>query len=285
MKETAYLEKKYNLYQIIIIGILFFLTVFLSLFWVINTQHNFIVYVPGEKGRLGTLPASLFLTGHLIWFLLAGTFFYVFYRHKLIIKKINKQNNYEKFQLENELNFLKNQFDSHVTFNFLNYCYSYVHNTEEKAAESIELFSNMLRYAFNTNPSEKVLLKSELAYIKDFIALQKLLTTKAYVDFNCQGQANGEKILPRILITFVENAFKHGLYNDPQYPIKINCVITPEIIIFSVKNKISERKTIIHKGISIKEVKQLLELYYPQKFSLKTVKEENIHYSELSLTV
>jgi two-component system, LytTR family, sensor kinase len=180
--------------------------------------------------------------------------------------------------LQKELNFLKNQFNSHITFNFLNFCYSKVHNLSEETAEAIDLFSSMLRYSLEIRPEQKVPLLKEIEYIKNFIELQKLLTSQVYVDFTCQGNFNDKLILPRILVTFVENAFKHGQFNKSSHPITISLKEHEDSICFKVINKRNNKKNLNNTGIGIENVFQVLNLYYDKAYKLNISDSENDYY-------
>jgi len=51
-----------------------------------------------------------------------------------------------KESIEKDINFLKAQFHYHLTFNFFNFCYNRVRKFSVNAANSVEEFSNILRY-------------------------------------------------------------------------------------------------------------------------------------------
>lgn len=191
-----------------------------------------------------------------------------FFFKKLNLKKIADQNEREQSLAVKELNFLKNQFNSHITFNFLNFCYSHVHKSSPAAAEAIEMFSDMLRYTLTVKPDEKIALNKEVNYIKDFIELQKLLSDKVYAELEIDGKTNGHKVLPRILINFVENAFKHGLVNDSEKPLKIKLRVLKNRLEYSVKNYISHQKNVINTGVGQDNIHQVLELYYRDRYTL-----------------
>lgn len=207
------------------------------------------------------------------------------YQNKIGIDKIKMKNEKEKVLLLKELGFLKNQFNSHITFNFLNYCYGRIHKSSTETAEAIEIFSRMLRYSMNNKPSEKVLLKKEIEYIQDFIALQKLLTTSICIHFSVVGIVNSVHIIPRILITFVENAFKHGNIDSPENPINIELACSPRQLFFKVTNKKQKQLTLDYSGIGQNNVKKQLDLSYKDKYELNIEENEITYSSTLILTI
>jgi two-component system LytT family sensor kinase len=191
------------------------------------------------------------------------------YQRKINIDKIKSQSEKENVILIKEIGLLKNQFNSHITFNFLNYCYSKVHKQSPQTAEAMEIFSKMLRYSLNSKVNEFVLLKAEIEYIEDYIKLQKLLTTEIQVQFLIHTHNyNSFYIVPRVLITLIENAFKHGDLNSTDEPIRIELNIVEGYLHFFVKNKKSNKKIIETSGIGHNNLKEQLELFYKDKYVL-----------------
>jgi hypothetical protein len=186
----------------------------------------------------------------------------------LSLEQMRIQSENEKALLVRELSFLRNQFNSHITFNFLNYCYSNVYQYSEKTADAIELFSNMLRYSLIVKPEEMVSLSREIQYINDFIELQKLLTNKICVELICEGETDSKVILSRILITFVENAFKHGQINNDIAPIRIRVACEYDAISLNVSNKINSKHRISSTGVGQENVKKSLEMFYAGRYLL-----------------
>jgi len=191
-----------------------------------------------------------------------------FYLNRLHIRNLKLQNEREKLLLLKELSFFKNHFNEHITFNFLNYCYSHIHNYSKEAARAIELFSDMLRYTMNTRPDEKVPLKEEITYIHNFIRLKKILNAAVYVNYLYPKPLPSHFILPRMLVTFIENAFKHGVYNDPESPVTILLKIEKGRLEFYVKNAIVPKLTTGKPGIGLENVRQMLEYYYSDHYRL-----------------
>ena len=168
--------------------------------------------------------------------------------------------------IQKELNFLKSQFNAHITFNILTSIYSKIYDVDEESARIIELFSDILHYSIDNKVNEEIPLEEEVNYIKNFIDLQKLLREDVYVDFHCHGDVGSAKIFPRILIGLVENAFKHGVSSQPGQPIKLALVISGNVR-FQVQNTKSKNRYIVSNGIGNDNIIQSLEHYYPERYT------------------
>jgi sensor histidine kinase YesM len=192
------------------------------------------------------------------WFVLAET------RQKLI--------QLQSAKLQAELDGLKNQINPHFLFNALNNIYALALDNEKQTPTAILKLSEVLRYILYESNTPEVLLTKEVKYIQDYIELQKMrLESYSTVDFIIENNIKSIKIAPLLLISFVENSFKHGVKNDKNAPIfKINLTVDSGLIIFKIKNKkeISNELDENTKGIGLENVKRRLALIYPNRHSL-----------------
>ena len=216
-------------------------TVVFLVFAIINYFNFFYIMVMyGNKPAFKNLTDWAF-TIVILYFIIAATALGL-YRNKKSIMQIQVQSEKEKALLITELGFFKNQFNSHITFNFLNYCYKHALQTSKEMAIAIETYSDILRFTMHSKPDEMILLEKEIAYIKQFISLKKQLNKETYVLFNLEGDLTGKLILPRIFITLVENAFKHGETHIADMPIVVKIKCTEINTILQVRNKKSQAK-------------------------------------------
>lgn len=187
-------------------------------------------------------------------------------------------------QLSTEIKFLRSQVNPHFLFNTLNNLFSMAQNKgDDEVAEGISKLSGMMRYMLYDSNTEQVPLKNEIAYIENCIMLNKLryADDEARVNFIFPKNTDGLMIAPMLFITFVENAFKHGVAIGQVSDIDINLAASKEEIVFSCTNavhvqhkKMDEGKS----GIGLENVKRRLELLYPGKHRL-TIKNDDEKYS------
>jgi sensor histidine kinase YesM len=190
--------------------------------------------------------------------------YYVEYRHserqRTELAVINK---------DMQLNLLKQQLSPHFYFNTLNNLYGLARSNSAKLPDALSQLSNIMQYVIVDCNQPKVLLSEEVSFLQSYIALEKLrYEQNTVIDMQVEGQANGQSILPLMLIQFVENAFKHGMKEkSEQNWMKVNMQIDKDKLLFSVDNSYYE--TDASKGIGIASVQHRLDLQYEGKYDMQ----------------
>ena len=175
----------------------------------------------------------------------------------------------EKEKLKTELAFLKSQVNPHYLFNTINDIYALTQQQSEEATEALLKLSELLRYMLRESDDHYVLLSSEIQYLENVIALQKIgQKGRAYINFEVEGSIGQQKIAPLILINFIENAFKHGVFNDPTNPIQILISVDEKTLKLHLRNAINTAKKDKTGGIGLTNVSRRLALLYPNRHKL-----------------
>lgn len=171
-----------------------------------------------------------------------------------------------------ELELLKAQLNPHFFFNTLNNIYSLVYKKSDEAPAALMKMSDIMRYMLYESKAEKVPLEKELEYLDDYIELQKLrFTDPGYIDYSVTGEVSDHQIPPMMLLSFVENAFKHGKKRVSNPGIIIRIEATEKALNFVVSNYIIENAPVEnpgHTGIGLRNIKRRLELLYPNSHDL-----------------
>lgn len=197
-------------------------------------------------------------------------------------EKIRK--NLENEKLSTELAFLKSQINPHFLFNSLNNIYSLAYQRSDETPEAILKLSGIMRYMLQDSNEPTVPLHSEIRYLQNYIELQKLrFKNSAFVSFNVSGVEDNIQIVPLILIAFVENAFKHGIVSDPDYPVLINMDVRDGMVVFEVRNHKKPQNKDTMSGIGLNNVKRRLELLYAGSYQLSIQNSELTYYCKLAL--
>ncbi len=199
----------------------------------------------------------------------------------------NKRKELENEKLTAELTFLKAQINPHFLFNTLNNLYYLAFTNSPNTTEVIAKLSQMMRYMIYDSNYEKVLLSKEIEYIENYISLEKLrLNNQIPINIFIEGDVNQVKIVPLILITFLENAFKHGVSNNSTNAyISINLSVHEKTLIYIVENSKLEINNHEKSGIGLQNVKRRLDLSYPQKSHLEVIDTEKYYKINLTLDI
>ncbi len=179
----------------------------------------------------------------------------------------------EKQKTEVELKALKAQINPHFFFNTLNNIYSMALDKDERLPNTVLQLSDLMRYFLYESKDNFIPLEKELAVVNNYIALQKIrLDAHLKIDVNRSGQIKDQQIAPLLLITFLENAFKHGAKGNSETSfIRINTAIEKDRLFFSVENNkgiVDEIKAGDQGGLGLENTKRQLELLYPKKHLL-----------------
>lgn len=192
------------------------------------------------------------------------------------------QRDLENQRLSAELSFLKSQINPHFLFNSLNSIYSLAYQRSETTPEAILKLSEIMRYMLYECNDNKVSLSKELQYLQNYIDLQKIrFGKKAYIDYKIIGTVDGQQIVPLLLIAFIENAFKHGIANDPETPIQLLIEVDDTRLHFYIQNKKHNNNRDSQGGIGLINVKRRLDLLYTGKYKLEIADTPESYTSEL----
>ncbi len=187
----------------------------------------------------------------------------------------------EKERSAAELTYLKAQLNPHFLFNSLNSLYSQLELGTGDPKHTLSALADMLRYQLYDSGQDWTPLNKELAYVADYIALQKLRLDNCAVTYVVAGDKEKQEIAPLLLITFVENAFKHVSDNLTENFIDIHVRISEGKLDFNCRNSYEASAT--GKGIGLDNVRKRLSMIYGERQQLRIKEENNIYEVELSL--
>lgn len=178
---------------------------------------------------------------------------------------------------EEELKFLKGQYQPHFLFNALNTIYFQMDESIEDAKSSIEKLSDLLRYRLYEDDSNKVLLADEIKYLEKYIQFQSIRSSEQLkINTNFDKPIDGETVYPFLFLPLVENAFK---FVSGDMWININLGFNGSKVDFEVTNSIDNGifKTYSNGGIGLQNLEKRLKLLYKEKYTFRA-KCENLKY-------
>lgn len=193
--------------------------------------------------------------------------------------------NVEQEKMKSELAFLKAQINPHFLFNTLNSIYALALKKDNRTADSVVQLSELMRYIITNANDDVIDLDKELNYINNYILLQKTrLAHTVSIDYRVKGNGFGKAITPLILISFIENAFKHGVNPDQVSEICVYIDIVGDYLTLFVSNK----KTLSVQsdtGIGLQNTIDRLSLLYPNKYSLNIEDTQDMYSITLTIKV
>jgi two-component system LytT family sensor kinase len=195
---------------------------------------------------------------------------------------IQKELLHQKTQAE--LQFLKSQINPHFLFNSLNNIYALAYKKSDETPAAILKLSEIMRYMLKESDDYKVLLSDEIQYLKSYIDLNRLRYKDGIsIELNVNVDNENYRVMPLMLISFIENIFKHGEVANPEIPVQINLVVQNNKLHFETKNQIKISNKDESSGIGLRNIYRRLDLMYPNKYALEI--DQNSKQYHVSLTI
>lgn len=167
-----------------------------------------------------------------------------------------------------EAAFLKTQINPHFLYNTLNMLYGMAYGVDKVLASSLLKLSELMRYMLRDTPDGLVDLSQEVEYLHNFLDLYRLrYPGRLCAELTVQGDLAGHRVAPLLLIPFVENAFKHGVLDDPATPVRLHLALAPGTVEFTVENQRHDYQSDSGSGIGLTNLRRRLELLYPGRFA------------------
>jgi len=194
----------------------------------------------------------------------------------------------KRIKAENEL--LKSQVNPHFIFNTLNSIYSLIISENNMSGEAVLKLSGLMRYMLENSKNKAVSLKQEYDFLNNYIDLERIrLNDRCNIKFEFMGDFEGKYIAPMLLITFVENAFKHGISAESNMNyIKILITSNNKEVSLNVENRIAPKSNLSllkEKKIGINNVTQRLQLLYPEKHKLQVSVDDGLYIIDLRIII
>ena len=187
------------------------------------------------------------------------------------IKEHKRLVDMEKLQMETELRLLRTQVSPHFFFNTLNNIYSLTIEKSDKAPKIILKLSELMRYLLYETKQKRQSLTKEIICLQNYLDLERIRYGDLLkINMNISGEIEDKEIAPMLLLSFIENSFKHGANkNVGEVNINIDFNVVDDFLHFSVSNPIPMAKNnnaikTTQGGIGIGNVKKRLELGYKE---------------------
>ena len=190
----------------------------------------------------------------------------------------------ERQNLEQQLEYLKYQINPHFLMNTLNNIHALVDIDPEKSKQTILELSKMMRFVLYEGHKTGVPLDREIAFLQNYITLMKLrYTDKVSITVDVPKSLPSSEVPPLMFITFVENAFKHGVSYRQESFINVAVRIEESRLVFVCKNSRIPKEEDKHGGVGLANVKQRLDLIYGKDYALDIKDEPDVYTVTLTI--
>ena len=194
----------------------------------------------------------------------------------ILYRFIDEQEEVEKVKKEHaemELKFLKSQINPHVLFNNLNTIYSYSIEKPNETPELILMLSDNLKHVLYESNEKTISLEKEIQFIDNYIKFQTIRTEGVkQIYYNKNIDSFNHQLAPLLLITIIENAFKHSILNSD---IRVDINVKKGILKFTCENDFDKQKvTSTDLKIGLQNLEKRLELIYKDTYKFNLEKDD-----------
>jgi LytS/YehU family sensor histidine kinase len=278
------LKKKYKRY------VLFFI-ISLGLFYVIRTELIYL-FINENVWPESESPQKAYSFNHIIVVVLSGI-----YEVGLVttikltadwISERKRVEKLEKMQLSSELKYLRTQIQPHFFFNTLNNLYALTLKKSDNAPRMILKLSEMMQYVLYDVKGSKASLLKEINHINNYIDIEQLrFEDNIDVEMDITGDIEDINIPALLLLSFVENAFKHGVKENDKLKISMSFeVLNNKYLAFTLTNNFNVKANReVGRGIGNENAKRRLNLLFSDNFILDSKVEGDIYKLFLKIPV
>ncbi len=181
----------------------------------------------------------------------------------------------ERERLQSELEYLKYQINPHFFMNTLNNIHALVDIDAKKAQETIVELSKLMRYVLYESSQQTLSLSKEIQFLTHYIDLMKLrYTEKVSVEVRFPGEVPDVQVPPLLFISFVENAFKHGVSYQHESFVQIEMKEEEGSLSFRCTNSSFGKSDDLHHGIGLENIRKRLRLLFGNEYTLSIHEDE-----------
>ena len=211
---------------------------------------------------------------------------------KLMTRWLNeeeKRKDVEKEQLKTELALLRHQVSPHFFMNTLNNIHALIDINSDTAKDAVIRLSTLMRYLLYETSHGQTSLQKEIDFIESYIILMQLrFSKKVKITLDIQKKLPSIQIPPMLFITFIENAFKHGVsYQNESFVLFKLQLIDNQIIckIINSKNNQVENYNKSYSGIGLTNIRKSLNLLFENDYYLTITENEKEFEVDLKIPI
>ena len=192
----------------------------------------------------------------------------------------------ESATMQSELSFLKSQINPHFLFNMINNANILVGEDPNMASRILIKLDDLLKYQFEDSTKDKVRLNADIAFLTDFLDLEKIRRDNFEYTVTKEGEIDNVEVAPLLFIPFVENATKHNLDSENLSYVHISFKVQNQQLIFICENSKPLRATKKEVGgIGLTNIRRRLNLLYGNNYALEINETDRTYMVNLQLKI
>lgn len=200
---------------------------------------------------------------------------------KELFKRLSDSEKLEKLEKENieqQMEYLRYQINPHLLMNTLNNIHALVDIDKDLAKTSIVELSKLLRFILYEGSKPTIALSKEIDFLKQYISLMKMrYSDSVEIALNLPEDTDDVEVPPLVFVTFVENAFKHGISYSNESFIRVCLLKNSGRLVFRCSNSMNVSNQDTQSGIGLPNVKKKLELIYGKDFILEQKETDGVY--------
>jgi LytS/YehU family sensor histidine kinase len=145
----------------------------------------------------------------------------------------------------------------------------------------------MMQYILYEVKSSKASLIEEINHINNFIDIERLrFKDRIESEMDITGDMDDIYVPPLLLLSFIENCFKHGLKENDKLKIKMSFSVVNGYLEFNLSNNFTPYATKeVNHGIGNENAKRRLNLLFSSNYVLETKAEGTVYNLFLKIPV
>jgi len=192
----------------------------------------------------------------------------------------------EKQNLEQQLEYLRFQINPHFLMNTLNNIHALIDINPQQAQETIVELSKMMRYILYEGERQGVPLTKEMEFIRTYMKLMRLrYSNRVAITLNLPADVPNKTIPPLILISFIENAFKHGISYRRRSFVDVDVTIHDDALSFTCRNSKADVSNTEKGGVGLSNVRRRLDLLFPESYILNITDDADTYTVDLTVPI
>lgn len=160
--------------------------------------------------------------------------------------------------------FLRAQINPHFLFNTLDYVHYNVSEHSPASGEVILRLAEIMRFAIDSGEfDQKTELDQEIQQVKNLLYLYQIKRNDPLpISFNVTSEVRELRLIPLVLLTLVENIFKHGDIASPCQWAQIDLFVMDDNLHIRTENQIGSKSKVDSQHSGLENITKRLRFSY-----------------------